>query len=92
MSAASARKLRVVHVVRTQPEGYRRARRHAKVPTAADVNEQRIQLLEDALSQGLQRLADVADALDRIEKVTRDKVDRFGVLIERYRAQVKRGR
>lgn len=91
---SATRKARAVHVVRTYPEAQRRAAVTSmpQRPTLAAVNQQRFALLEDALSGGLQRLADVAEALDELERATQEKMNRFGVLLERYKAAVSRAR
>lgn len=73
-------RLRAYH--RTKPEQ----------PTATQVNSARCQLLEHAFADGLTRVFEVAQALDRIEAEFGAKLDRFGVLLERYRGQARRKR
>lgn len=89
-----AKRPKVVNVVRTYPEARRRAYAETKPvqPTPGQVNMQRFQLLEDALTQGLERIEQALEALDTIERVTTAKVERVGVLLERYRAMARRAR
>ena len=61
-------------------------------PTATQVNSARCQLLEHAFADGLTRIFEVAEALDRIETEFGKKLDGFAVLLERYRGQARRGK
>ena len=63
-----------------------------KQPTPLQVHVARGELLEQAFADGMQRVVDVADALDEIERAVGRRLDRFAVLLERYRAQVKRSK
>lgn len=91
---SAAKRVNVV-VAPTYVDARRRAfaRTGPAQPTATQVNTARCQLLEHAFADGLARVFEVAEKLDRIERFERDfgdRLDRFAVLLERVRKQAGR--
>ncbi len=90
---SAAKRVNVV-VVPNYVDARRRAYQRTKPdqPTATQVNSARGQLFEHALAEGLQRVFDIVETVERLEVAVQERMGRLETLVERYRAQARRAR